>query len=121
MYENKIAKALIANETIEKIILERYLFNAIPISNKFSLKKASKYTGTNYSRLFAFLKLDRARHYGVLQAKHNDGGDTYAQTNPLHNGQPFFIYENRKQCYQHQTAAVNERKENSPVHDSDQI
>lgn len=58
MYENKIAKALIANETIEKIILERHLFNAIPISNKFSLKKVSKYIGINYSRLQKYIESD---------------------------------------------------------------
>lgn len=56
MYENKNAKAIIANGTMEEIILERYLSNTIPISNQFSLKKVYKYTGNDYYRLRNYIE-----------------------------------------------------------------
>lgn len=56
MFENKRAKALVANVTMEEIILERYLSNTIPISNKFSIKKLYKFTGHNYYRLRNYIE-----------------------------------------------------------------
>lgn len=56
MSVNKSATALIANETMEEIILESYLTNAMPTSNKFNLKKVYEHTGNNYYRLRNYIE-----------------------------------------------------------------
>lgn len=51
MSESKRAKALIASDKMDNIVLERYLTNAMPKSNKFCLKRIYKYTGYKYYNL----------------------------------------------------------------------
>lgn len=58
MFESKSAKALIATDKMNKIILERYLINDMPKSYKFELKKVYKYTGYKYLSLRKFVCSD---------------------------------------------------------------
>lgn len=58
MNVNISARALVANETMEKIILERFLSDTMPKFNKFSLTKICIYTDNNYYRLRNYIKSD---------------------------------------------------------------
>lgn len=58
MFEKKSAKALVADSKMEAIILERYLTDTIPKSNKFNIKNVYKYTGYNYYRLRNYIESD---------------------------------------------------------------
>lgn len=58
MFEAKIAKAVVATEKMESIILERFLTNAMPKSKKFYLKQVYKYIGYRYYSLRNYIHSD---------------------------------------------------------------